>query len=84
MSLEKQAIENTIATISGKTTYAGAGTTVTGWVLSSEFAVLAGLLLGVAGFLVNTYYRVKQDRRDQLEHELRVAAVIEDKKFTTP
>jgi hypothetical protein len=83
MSLEKHAIENTIATISGKTTYAGAGTTLAGWMLSSEFAVLAGLLLGVASFLVNTYYRIKQDRRDQREHELRIAAISE-KKATAP
>jgi len=84
MGLEQQAFENTIATVSGKATYAGAGTTVTGWLLSNEFAVLFGLLLGAAGFLVNVYFRLKQDRREQLEHELRVAAAIKDKKALLP
>jgi len=32
---------------------------VTGWLLSSEFAVLFGMLLGAAGFAVNWYYRHK-------------------------
>jgi dihydrodipicolinate synthase/N-acetylneuraminate lyase len=77
VNFEKHAIENAIATASGKATYAGAGTTVTGWIFSSEFAVAFGLLVGAAGFLVNTYYRWKQDRREQLEHEIRVAAAIE-------
>lgn len=77
MSLEQHAIENTVATVAGKATYAGAGTTVTGWLLSSEFAMAFGLFLGSAGFLVNSYYKWKQDRRDQFEHELRVAAHIE-------
>lgn len=77
MSIEQQTIEHTIATFSGKATYAGAGTTVTGWYLSSEFAMAFGLLVGAAGFMVNTYYRWKQDKREQLEHELRVAAAIE-------
>lgn len=77
MSIEHTTIEHTIATVSGKATYAGAGTTVGGWFLSSEFAMAFGLLMGAAGFLVNTYYRWKQDKREQLEHELRVAAAIE-------
>lgn len=77
MTFEHTAIENAIATVSGKATYAGAGTTAAGWYMSSEFAMAFGLLMGAAGFLVNTYYRWKQDKREQLEHELRVAAAIE-------
>lgn len=77
MSLEQHAIENGIATTASHTTYVGAGTTVTGWLLSSEFAMAFGLFLGTAGFLVNSYYKWKQDKREQVEHELRVAAHIE-------
>lgn len=79
MSLEKIAVENTIANTASHTTYVGAGATVTGWLLSSEFAMLFGLILGAAGFLVNSYYKWKQDKRDQLEHELRVLAIKADK-----
>jgi ABC-type transport system involved in cytochrome bd biosynthesis fused ATPase/permease subunit len=66
------AVDATIATAASKATYTGAGMTIGGWVLSSEFAVLVGLILGVAGFIVNWYYRHKQDRREQVEHERRM------------
>ena len=38
--------------------------TLTGWLLSSEFAVLFGMLLGMAGFLVNWYYKHKLTRAE--------------------
>ena len=44
---------------------------ITGWILSSEFAVLFGLLLGLAGFLVNWYYRAKEDRRQERAHQMK-------------
>ena len=53
------AIDATIAATGSKATYTGAGMTIGGWFLSSEFAVLMGMLIGVAGFLVNWYYRHK-------------------------
>lgn len=52
-------IDATIAAVSSKTTYAGAGFTIGGWMLSSEFAVLFGMVLGTAGFFVNWYYKHK-------------------------
>lgn len=52
--------------------------TLTGWFFSSEFAVLMGVLIGVAGFLVNWYYRHKQDRRDQAAHDLRMQQLRAD------
>lgn len=72
MSLEQHAIENTVATVAGKATYVGTGTTVTGWLLSNEFAMGLGLLLAVGGFACNWYYKHKQDRREQAEHERRM------------
>ncbi len=53
------AVDASLAAIGSKSTYAGASMTVTGWLLSSEFAVLVGMLLGIAGFGVNWYYRHK-------------------------
>jgi hypothetical protein len=52
-------IDATIAAASSKTTYAGAGFTIGGWLMSSEFAVLFGMLIGAAGFGVNWYYKHK-------------------------
>ncbi len=69
-----QAIEAAIAATGSKATYTGAGMTISGWFLSSEFAVLSGILLGVAGFGVNLYYKRRSDRREQAEHEARMGA----------
>ena len=67
-----RATDAVVAAAASKATYTGAGMTVGGWFLSSEFAVLVGLILGVAGFLVNWYYRAKDDRRNQIEHDERM------------
>ena len=75
----QQAADAAIASTATKVTYTGAGMTISGWFLSSEFAVLMGVVIGVAGFIVNWYYRHKenlrqqaQDLRSQAEHELRM------------
>ena len=62
----------TVAAAASKATYGGAGTSVFGWLLSNEFAVLIGVLIAVAGFLVNWYYRHKEHQRQQAEHERRM------------
>ncbi len=67
------AAETAISTAASKTTYMGAGMTIGGWLLSSQFAVLVGIVLGIAGFLVNWYYKHKQDRREQVEHKRKLA-----------
>lgn len=70
--LANHTMDGTIAAAGSKATYTGAGMTVGGWLLSSEFAVLIGVLIGVAGFLVNWFYRHRQDERERAEHEARM------------
>ena len=70
--MSTEAVDATIAAVGSKATYTGAGMTISGWFLSSEFAVRAGIVLGVAGFTVNWYYKHKQDRREQAVHDLRM------------
>ena len=65
-------LDTTLAAVASKATYTGAGTSVLGWMLSSEFGVLVGLLIGFGGFFVNWYYRHKEDKRQQTEHEKRM------------
>lgn len=73
MTPEQQtAFDATMAAAGSKATYTGATTSVVGWVLSSEFGVLVGLLLGVGGFAINWYYKHKQDKREQAEHDRRM------------
>lgn len=50
------------ASAATKATYGSSAAIVGGWFLSSEFAVLMGIVIGVAGFVVNWYYRHKEYR----------------------
>lgn len=72
MDLQQHATEATLAAIGSKATYGGAATSIVGWFMSSEFGVVAGILLGICGLLVNWHYRRKQDRREEAEHERRM------------
>lgn len=73
MSPEHQVtFDATMAAVGSKATYTGAGASIMGWVLSSEFGVLIGLLLGLGGFAVNWFYKHKEDKRQQAEHERRM------------
>lgn len=66
------AIDSTIAATAGKATYTGAGMSIFGWLTSNEFAVLIGACVAVGGFIVNWYYRHKEDKRQQEEHDRRM------------
>lgn len=61
--MDREAIELGVATVASKSTYAGAGTSFLGWLLSSEFTVIFGIVVALAGLGVNWYYKAKGDRR---------------------
>lgn len=70
----------TAATLGTKAAYTGATTTVGSWLVSSEFGVLIGVLIGVAGLLVNLYFNHRRDQREahaarlaEIEHRRRMA-----------
>jgi hypothetical protein len=65
-------VNATMAALGSKATYTGAGASILGWLMSSQAGIFFGILLGVGGFLVNWYYRAKEDRRQQIEHERRM------------
>ncbi len=76
--LHQQTVDQ-LAAIGSKATYTGAGATAVGWILSSQFGVLFGILLGVSGLLMNFYYSRKRDKREEAdaarreaEHQLRM------------
>ncbi len=70
--IPQHAIDATIAAIGYKTAQAGAGTTLLGWLLSSQGAALVGMAIGLTGLLIQWYYRRKQDKREQDEYERRM------------
>lgn len=71
--MEKEALEAAASAVASKSTYGGAATSALGWMLSSEFTVVFGFVVAVAGLAVNWYYKAKADRRQQAEHEARMA-----------
>jgi hypothetical protein len=72
MSATQQSLEATIAAAANKATYGGATTSVLGWMLSSEFGMVAGLVIAIAGLGTNWHFQRKRDKREQAEHEARM------------
>jgi hypothetical protein len=62
-----------VAAIGSKAAYGGGGTAFISGLISNEVGVIVGIVVGVTGLLVNWYYKAKQDRRDQVEHDRRMS-----------
>lgn len=56
-------VDAAIAAAGTKTTYTGAGISAAGWLFSSEFVSLVGVILAVFGFAVTVVFKVREDRR---------------------
>ena len=63
-------LHETIAATADKFTKAGSAGTLVGWLTSSEFGMWAGIVIGIAGLMVNWYFKRKMDRRNQEAHDL--------------
>jgi hypothetical protein len=73
--MREQLTDASIAAAASKSTYTGAGLTLTGWLLSSQAAVLVGMILGIVGLAVNITFKIKQDRREEREHQERMRKI---------
>lgn len=69
--MKSQAIDISIAAVGSKTTYVGAGVTGLGWFLSNQFFGLMGVLIAVAGLLMNWHFKRRADQRTAAESEHR-------------
>lgn len=72
VSTDHATLDATLAAAGSKATYTGASTSVVAWFLSSEFGMLAGICIGIAGLGVNWFYKHKEDKRRQAEHDKRM------------
>lgn len=63
---------NHLATLGDRTAGAGAGMGVFGWLLSSQFIGLAGLVVALIGVLISWHYKREANRRHVAEHVLRM------------
>lgn len=66
--MQTEIIDTTMAGVGAKATYTGAGTITFGWLLSSEAAVVYGLVIGLAGLVTQLIFGFRKDRRDAAAH----------------
>lgn len=74
-SMDKLELANTASeavTASKMTLYAGGATSAVAWWQTIDWLAVGGIFLAIAGFLMNFYFSYQKNRREQLEHELRM------------
>lgn len=64
-----------VAGVASKVTYAGAGGSFLGFLMSSQSAVLFGILIGLAGFIVNLIFSYRRDQREKLKMQAYLATL---------
>lgn len=70
-----QHVESVLAALGLKPVFGGAGVSFLGWLFSSAGAAWCGALIAMVGLLANLYYSSRKDKREQAEHEARMARV---------
>ena len=66
-----------MASLGSGATKTGAGGAVLGWLFSQEGLAIIGVLIAFCGLFVNWYYKHQDNKRANLEHELRMRELIE-------
>ena len=74
---------NHLATLGDRTAGAGAGLGVFGWLLSSQFIGLAGLVVALIGVLISWHYKHEANRRHVAEHALRMERLRHGRRVDT-
>lgn len=69
-----EAVGTSVAT---KGMLAGAGTGLVGFLSQANWIGIIGVLLAALGFLVNTWFQVRKDRRESAESAARIQALKE-------
>lgn len=73
MDQPNNTIETAVSAVASKVTYAGSGGTILGWLASSEASVVIGIGVAVVGLVVNIVFKIREDKRQQEEHDERMA-----------
>lgn len=64
-----------VLTVSKNTTYAGAGTALYGGWFNNETAIAFGMVLGLAGLVINWFYQNRHYKLQKLESEAKIQAI---------
>jgi hypothetical protein len=68
MKAVQESIEASVAAAASKATGAGSAVSIVGWLTSSNFGMWAGIVIGVAGLIVNAYFKHRSDKRASVAH----------------
>lgn len=75
MDQPQETLEAAVAALGSKVTYAGSAGSILGWMTSSEGGVAIGILVAIVGLFVNVVFKLREDRRQQEEHDQRMQAL---------
>jgi len=70
-------VEAVGASVATKGLWAGGAAGLVGWLSQVNWIGITGVVLALLGFLVNTYFQVRKDRREARESEARIQALKE-------
>lgn len=73
--MKEHITDASIAAAASKSTYTGAGLTITGWLLSSQAAILVGMVVGILGLVVNFVFKLREDRRQEKLHQEKIKKI---------
>lgn len=62
--LTDNVIDNTLISLSSKSTIGGLFTSIYGWLTQTGSAVFIGIVITILGFLINYYFQKKKAKRD--------------------
>lgn len=68
-------VEAVGASVASKGMMVGAATGVAGWLSQVNWIGITGVGIAVLGFLVNTYFQIRRDRREDAESAARIQAL---------
>ncbi|MBF8733088.1 holin [Pseudomonas guariconensis] len=77
MSKPEGIVEAVGASVANKGMLVGATTGVAGWLTQVNWIGFIGVALAALGFLVNTYFQIRKDRRESAESQARIQALRE-------
>ena len=70
--MQRETIETTVLSLSNKSVLAGSVTSVLGWLAHSGMTALVAMLVAVLGLLINAWFQLRRDRREEREHQRRM------------
>lgn len=77
MSKPEGIVEAVGASVANKGMLVGATTGLAGWLSQVNWIGFIGVALAALGFLVNTYFQIRKDRRESAESAARIQALRE-------